>query len=1249
MSSTPLTSSPPSKSSISSTSSSSSSSSSSFTSPSSPPFRHSLIDFISAGSLFKKYDLPSTKSVIFLRYYSVEETKRRNEEKEQNGETVISGSSSKAKYGMIEWSSRSESESRSSQILSSTSPALTSVSAPSSTSTSTTTATPFSSSSGSFLLGELVDVYVGKQTPSLLQPIAVNADEKCCFSMLTKRKGTELHLEAIGGVQVVDMWLEAVNLILTGGGGKKVIVGEETKVEKPKKKKSVKSSGTDSKVELTVDSASASSSSVPSLPTLNTELASLSPIAPSPLAVDLSSGSSCVDAACVGTAAFILLTTKLDPFRPTLQPVYLYYQPPTQIPTLETLAASASEVGSEPLGAIHVLSKRVSSRAPSTTTSAASSPPTSPRSSSTKSSISPLESALQKLATSPTPVALSPTTFSKETDALSAIKLHRIIKINVGEESEIVRNGGQSVEPDLCFSIVTKLKSTDLQMEGEDDLKMWLTAINHILTGQSTRVREKGSKSTSGKLSSPKSKSANAKSPSTTTPSASPPSAASGSSQIPSSSSIPPLLRMRSPLLDIRLPPSRPSIILDRPYTATEATDMASWGCNFTLYTETLKLPVFVFYQPPSESSVRPVPLPNGMSTLNPDCAGFLCWCVRGKREFIPAQSIQLKRVTDVFLGKQQSHFLLPHAIDAKDESCFTLKTNHQSIVNLECATVEEMNGWLIFLNTALSEAGQAVVLNDEEEQAKAEQEVRQAELRRLEIELAGKEAALASTTAEVTARKAATAKMAAEAGAAAAAVASNVRLSTSTTSTSRSDSISMNGSSLANPRASASINRRMSLTSFVSETVEQLKQKRPVSVLKSMVAGLKFQRFYVSEDDGSILKEPIFFFLQAGSGALSVTGGTIDIIDNNPDDSLCWNVIDSTGNQSTKVSPLRRLLLSEINEIVTGQTQLSKQEDLSAFTLVSQIISLHIQAESPSVASNWLFGIDRILTAMGRASCLAPANEAGSPPTSPKRNGMRSSLSDIETANSEEQKRQITIVTDSASTSSTASSQSSSSSLLPPPSPTRPNSSISSALSAPRARSRSARKFSVSVSTALSVSNLSRHPHLSFMMSGTVMKLHSLPNGRRSSATTPGSLNVNEVKSELFFYHYEPVENSLGLIHQSTIISPRFPVIKTFDLRYLLDVFVGASTPALKAGAANCDTSFALVSVKQEFNLEANYVNDANTWLEGIKFILSQSNRTVVEEATAEAKNVTPNANVNGSGNENANGDIVSGGSAVG
>jgi hypothetical protein len=67
-----------------------------------------------------------------------------------------------------------------------------------------------------FVIGELSDVFVGKQTAILTDPAAAGANPKCCVTFVTSQ-GAQLNLEALAAEQC-NTFLSGINAILTGNG-----------------------------------------------------------------------------------------------------------------------------------------------------------------------------------------------------------------------------------------------------------------------------------------------------------------------------------------------------------------------------------------------------------------------------------------------------------------------------------------------------------------------------------------------------------------------------------------------------------------------------------------------------------------------------------------------------------------------------------------------------------------------------------------------------------------------------------------------------------------------------------------------------------------------------------------------------------------------------------------------------------------------------------------------------------------------
>jgi hypothetical protein len=67
-----------------------------------------------------------------------------------------------------------------------------------------------------FIIGDLSDVFVGKQTAILTDPAAATANPKCCVTFVTSQ-GKQLNLEALSAEQC-NTFLSGINSILTGNG-----------------------------------------------------------------------------------------------------------------------------------------------------------------------------------------------------------------------------------------------------------------------------------------------------------------------------------------------------------------------------------------------------------------------------------------------------------------------------------------------------------------------------------------------------------------------------------------------------------------------------------------------------------------------------------------------------------------------------------------------------------------------------------------------------------------------------------------------------------------------------------------------------------------------------------------------------------------------------------------------------------------------------------------------------------------------
>ena len=76
-----------------------------------------------------------------------------------------------------------------------------------------------------FILGDLTDVFVGRQTAVLTDPAAAGANPKCCVTFVTSG-GKQLNLEALSAEQC-NTFLAGVNSVLTGNG--LTVVLEESK------------------------------------------------------------------------------------------------------------------------------------------------------------------------------------------------------------------------------------------------------------------------------------------------------------------------------------------------------------------------------------------------------------------------------------------------------------------------------------------------------------------------------------------------------------------------------------------------------------------------------------------------------------------------------------------------------------------------------------------------------------------------------------------------------------------------------------------------------------------------------------------------------------------------------------------------------------------------------------------------------------------------------------------------------------
>lgn len=128
-----------------------------------------------------------------------------------------------------------------------------------------------------------------------------------------------------------------------------------------------------------------------------------------------------------------------------------------------------------------------------------------------------------------------------------------------------------------------------------------------------------------------------------------------------------------------------------------ETIRMMSNGRTFAVYYEDgRREDALVFYEPGEDHS------------------GSMYWSTSGKRELDAECCLPLHEVTDIILGKQAAAFKTAAAVDIPDHQCITLKSSVTGMsLNLHAPTEEQITAWLFGINSVLTGDGRKIKLNE--------------------------------------------------------------------------------------------------------------------------------------------------------------------------------------------------------------------------------------------------------------------------------------------------------------------------------------------------------------------------------------------------------------------------------------------------------------------------------------------------------------------------------------------------------
>jgi len=115
--------------------------------------------------------------------------------------------------------------------------------------------------------------------------------------------------------------------------------------------------------------------------------------------------------------------------------------------------------------------------------------------------------------------------------------------------------------------------------------------------------------------------------------------------------------------------------------------------------------------------------------------AGSLFWCNANTRQEMPSQSIPLRSLTDIYLGKQTDILKTAFANSAPQERCFSLIGKTQSL-NMEALSIDDLTAFVDGINYILSSSGKEVVLEKQDDIGFEELEANKDEFENVHVEL---------------------------------------------------------------------------------------------------------------------------------------------------------------------------------------------------------------------------------------------------------------------------------------------------------------------------------------------------------------------------------------------------------------------------------------------------------------------------------------------------------------------------------
>ena len=97
-----------------------------------------------------------------------------------------------------------------------------------------------------------------------------------------------------------------------------------------------------------------------------------------------------------------------------------------------------------------------------------------------------------------------------------------------------------------------------------------------------------------------------------------------------------------------------------------------------------------------------------------------LYWCEVGERTCIPTQSLPLKKLRAVRLGKQSPCLISPAATEAHNVHCLSLSTE-SFCLELEADSSEQVSAWLVAIQSILTQSGKKVTIDKKQQKSNDE------------------------------------------------------------------------------------------------------------------------------------------------------------------------------------------------------------------------------------------------------------------------------------------------------------------------------------------------------------------------------------------------------------------------------------------------------------------------------------------------------------------------------------------------